>query len=77
MQQSNTRWPPQVGDAAREKDTGLVGTIIKTKGVYEARFRLLVVPPDTSEDPLAARRAKISARAASRWYGLDELEPPS
>src|SRR4051794_28839272 len=48
MQQSGTRWPPQVGDVAREKDTGLVGTIIKTKGVYEARFRLHVDPLDTN-----------------------------
>lgn len=77
MQQSDIRWPPQVGDAAREKESGLLGTVIKTKGVYEARFRLHVDPPDTSGDAVALKRAKATARAASRWYGLDELEPPS
>jgi hypothetical protein len=77
MPKIDTRWPPQVGDAAREKDTGLVGTVVKTKGVYEARFRLHVDPPTTDGDAVAVKRAKAMARTASRWYGLEELEPPS
>jgi len=77
MPKTDSRWPPQLGDAARDKDTGLVGTVVKTKGVYEARFRLHVDPPATDGDAAARKRAKAAARTASRWYGLEELEPPS
>jgi hypothetical protein len=59
------------------KDARLIGTVIKTKGVYEARFRVHVLPPTTASDPLTLRRERAAARSASRWYGLDELEAPS
>jgi hypothetical protein len=70
-------WPPSEGDSVRVKDAGLVGTVIKTKGVYEARFRVRVLPPTSARDALALKRERAAARAASRWYGLDELESPS
>jgi hypothetical protein len=59
------------------KDAGLVGTVIKTKGVYEARFRVLVPPPTAASSPIALKRGKAAARWASRWYGLDELVLPA
>ena len=77
MQQSTSPWPPCEGDAVRLKDSGLVGTMIQTKGVYEARFRVKVSPPTADGDVAALKRARAAARRASRWYGLDELEPPS
>jgi len=77
MKDATSRWPPVEGDSVRVKDAGLVGTVIKTKGVYEARFRVRVLPPTTAGDALALRRARAAARSASRWYGLDELESPS
>jgi hypothetical protein len=77
MNSSDSRWPPNEGDSVRVKDAGLVGTVIKTKGVYEARFRVRVSPPETARDALALKRERAAARAASRWYGLDELESPS
>ena len=70
-------WPPGEGDLVRVKDAGLVGTVIKTKGVHEARFRVLVPPPTEASSPIALKREKAAARSASRWYGLDELELPS
>ena len=70
-------WSPSEGDAVRLKDSGLVGTVIKTKGVHEARFRVSVRPPTADRDAVALKRARAAARRASRWYGLDELEPPS
>jgi hypothetical protein len=70
-------WPPRAGDSVLVKDAGLVGTVIKTKGVYEARFRVLVPPPTEASSPLELKRERAAARLASRWYGLDELESPS
>jgi hypothetical protein len=77
MNNPASHWPPTEGDSVRVKDAGLVGTVIKTKGVYEARFRVRVSPPTTARDPLALKRERAAARSASRWYGLDELESPS
>jgi hypothetical protein len=70
-------WPLSEGDAARVKDSGLLGTVIQTKGVYERRFRLNVPPPATGGDAARLKRDRAAATRASRWYGLDELEPPS
>ena len=77
MNDSKPHWPPGEGDTVRVKGAGLIGTVIKTKGVYEARFRVRVPPPGVAESPVALKRARAAARAASRWYGLDELGPPS
>jgi hypothetical protein len=77
MSQSTSHWPPNDGDAVLVKDAGLVGTIIKSKGVHELRFRVHVTPPTTAADAVALKRARSAARSASRWYGLDELEPSS
>ena len=77
MQHPRTPWSPSEGDPVRLKDSGLVGTVIQTKGVYEARFRVNVPPPTAGRDAVALKRARAAARRASRWYGLDELEPPS
>ena len=76
MVHSDSPWPPSEGDTARVKADGLVGTVIQTKGVYEARFRLKVPLPTAGRDAAALKRARAAARRASRWYGLDELEPP-
>lgn len=77
MKKLTTAWSPREGDRVMVKDAGLVGTVIKTKGVHEARFRVLVPPPTEGRDPIALKREKAAARAASRWYGLDELASPS
>jgi hypothetical protein len=77
MQQPTPPWPPQEGTTIRLKGSGLVGTVIQTKGVYERRFRVTARPPDVGGDAVALKRAKATARRASRWYGLDEMEPPS
>ncbi len=77
MTTSTTRWPPDEGDTVRVKEAGLVGTVIKAKGVYERRFRLKVPPPALGDDAAALKRARAASTRASRWYGLDELEPPS
>lgn len=74
MNTTTSTWPPVEGDSVRVKDAGLVGTVIKTKGVYEARFRVRVAPPTTARDAIALKRERAAARAASRWYGLAELE---
>jgi hypothetical protein len=71
------RWPPTEGDSARVKDTGHIGTVVKTKGVHEARFQLKVPQPTVAGDAVSLKRARAAAREASRWYGLDELEPPA
>ena len=76
MSSSSTPWPPREGDTVRLKGTGLLGTVIKTKGVYEARFRVRVVRPTEGGDAVALKRARAAARLASRWYGLDDLAPP-
>jgi hypothetical protein len=70
-------WPPREGDSVMVKDAGLVGTVIKTKGVHEARFRVLVPPPTEASSAIALKRDRAAARSASRWYGLTELESPS
>jgi hypothetical protein len=70
-------WSPSAGDPVRLKDSRLVGTVIQTKGVHAARFRVNVPPPAAGSDAAALKRARAAARRASRWYGLDELEPPS
>ena len=77
MKKSAAGWPPREGDSVMVRDAGLVGTVIKTKGVYEARFRVLVPPPTEASDPIALKRERAAARSASRWYGLDELASPS
>lgn len=68
-------WPPEIGNVVRIKGTALSGTVIKTKGVYEARFRLLVTA-DAADSSAATRATRRAARLASRWYGLAELESP-
>lgn len=77
MKKPIATWPPREGDNVMVKDAGLVGAVIKTKGVHEARFRVMVPPPTEASDPIALKREKAAARLASRWYGLDELETPS
>jgi hypothetical protein len=75
MQNESTTWSPNVGDQARIKENGLTGTIVKTKGVYEARFKVEVRSTATGpSQPAQAERRR--ARSASRWYGLAELETP-
>ena len=76
MPSSSAPWPPREGDAVRVKEVGLLGTVIKTKGVHEARFRVRVVPPTEGGDASALKRARAAARSASRWYGLDDLAQP-
>lgn len=76
MQRSSTRWPPSEGDAVQVTEAGLVGTVVKTKGVYAVRFRVRVPPPAAAGDAATLKRARAAARSASRWYGLDELAPP-
>jgi hypothetical protein len=76
MPSSSTPWLPREGDTVRLKGTGLLGTVAKTKGVYEARFKVRVMPPTEGGDPIALKRARAAARLASRWYGLDDLAPP-
>ena len=51
--------------------------MIKTKGVSEARFCVRVLPPTVADSAAALKHARAAAGAASRWYGLDELGPPS
>jgi hypothetical protein len=70
-------WSPRQSDAVRLKDSGLVGTVVQTKGVYERRFRVHVPQPEDGGDAVSLKRARAAARRASRWYGLDELEPRS
>jgi len=65
MHEHETTWTPRVGDVARVKDTGQLGTVVKLKGVRERRFRLTTLPVSD-----AAR-----SRVGDRWYGVDELEP--
>lgn len=60
-------WTLRVGDVARVKDTGRLGTVVRLKGVREPRFRLAMLPSPDAAKP----------RAGDRWYGFDELEPPS
>ena len=76
MPSSSAPWPPKEGDAVRVREAGLVGTVVKTKGVHEARFRVRVEPPTDGGDASALKRARVAARSASRWYGLDDLAPP-
>jgi hypothetical protein len=75
MSQQDHAWPPSVGTPVRIKRNRLEGTVIKTKGVYEARFRLLVPPPTPAEGRKPNPGEARAAREASRWYGLEELEP--
>jgi hypothetical protein len=75
MSQEDSPWPPTVGTRVRIKRGNLTGTVVKTKGVYEERFRLLVPPPASAAGQKAPTGAARAARIASRWYGLDELEP--
>ena len=77
MQRPTTQWEPVSGDTIRLKDSGLLGTVIQTKGVHERRFRVKVPRPTASGDAAAMKRAVAAATRASRWYGLDELESPS
>lgn len=73
MQQVERSWPPVIGDQARIKGSPFAGEVVKTKGVYELRFRLKV--SGTTEGGVKLPRAEArAARVASRWYGLDELE---
>lgn len=77
MKNLTAPWPPSEGDHVRVKDADLVGTVIKTKGVHEARFRVLIPPPTEASSAIALKRDRAAARSASRWYGLEELELPS
>ena len=77
MKKLSLPWPPREGDSVMVRDAGLVGTVIKTKGVHEARFRVLVPPPTEASSPVVLKRERAAARLASRWYGLNELESPS
>jgi hypothetical protein len=77
MQHPTTQWEPVSGDTIRLKDSGLIGTVIQTKGVHERRFRVKVSPPAAGGDAAAMKRATAAATRASRWYGLDELESTS
>jgi hypothetical protein len=76
MQEKSIAWSPGVGDRARIKENGLTGTVVKTKGVHEARFKIDVRTAATGPSQLALAERRM-ARSASRWYGLGELEPPS
>ena len=76
MPSSSTPWPPREGDTVQVKEVGRPGTVVKTKGVYEARFKVRVEPATEGGDAVALKRAKAAARLASRWYGLDDLAPP-
>lgn len=77
MQQRTTSWEPVAGDTIRLKESGLIGTVVQIKGVYERRFRVKVPRPAAGGDAAATKRAAAAATRASRWYGLDELESPS
>ena len=61
----------------RVKGTKHIGTVIKVKGVYEMRVRVKVPPPDAGGDDANLKRARAATKVASRWYGLEELEPPA
>jgi hypothetical protein len=74
MQQTESIWPPRVGDGAYVKESGLRGTVVRSKGVYQARFQLKVAPVGKDGSAPTPGQAR-AARVASRWYGLDELEP--
>jgi hypothetical protein len=75
MSQEDRSWPPTVGTPVRIKRGNVLGTVVKTKGVYEARFRLEVPAPTNAEGQKPPPGAARAARIASRWYGLDDLEP--
>ena len=75
MQLPSSFWPPTEGTPTRVKENGLAGTVIQVKGVYERRFRVKIPPPAMAKDAVALKQARAAARRASRWYGLDELEP--
>jgi hypothetical protein len=77
MQRRDIQWSPQVGDTVRVKESNVLGTVVKTKGAHELRLRLQVDPMVTEGDVAAVRHARAATRIASRWYGLDELEPLS
>jgi hypothetical protein len=77
MPSSSPPWRPREGDAVRVREVGFLGTVVKTKGVYEARFKVRVEPPTEGGDASAQKRARAVARSASRWYGLDDLAPPA
>ena len=65
MQNPDAPWPPRVGDVARLKATGRLGTVVRLKGVRDRRFRIEMLPvPNTP-------------KARTEWYGLAELERPS
>jgi hypothetical protein len=74
--QRSAPWSPAVGDAVVIKDCDLAGTVMQTKGVYETRFRVSVTSSAVGLGRQAADERR-AARRASRWYGLDELKPPS
>jgi hypothetical protein len=76
MPDASKPWPPREGDAVQVKGVGLPGTVVKTKGVHEARFKVRVEPATEAGDAAALKRARAAARLASRWYGLDDLGPP-
>jgi len=65
MQHPNATWSPSLGDVARVKETGRLGTVVRLKGTRDRRFRLAMLP--VPELP----------KTRDEWYGLDELEPSS
>jgi hypothetical protein len=74
MPDERTAWPPHVGDLVTIKSSRLRATVVKTKGAQETRLRLTVLAAATGGDPWSREQRKL-ARVASRWYGLDDLEP--
>jgi hypothetical protein len=76
MQHTDTTWPPRLGDAARVKETGYVGTIIRLKGTRTPRYYVETLPRATGGDVTVQGRG-ATPRTRRLWYGLDELEPPS
>jgi hypothetical protein len=74
--QQDSPWAPKAGDTVRIKESRFDGTVVKAKGVHEPRFRVAVVPATPDGSRVTTGQAQ-AARRASRWYGLDELEPAS
>jgi hypothetical protein len=64
-QEPGAKTGPQIGDVARVKESGRLGTVVRLKGVRDQRCRLAMLPDATAP------------KVRDLWYGLDELEFPS